>query len=169
MFSLICAWTNPWVNDGDAGDFRRHYAHFDVIVLVSFWRSIWRAIHQNRQKASRSRLLWMYSECALRLMQLVNRRGSESVIKSCPLSSWWWSVLIIGKKKWEMALLLTFTTYIISPYWHDRGFLNLSTCKTKTHLFNIVNIIGADILATQRHQQPRLWLHWTKIILFCFY
>ena len=24
MFSLICAWTNGWVNNGDAGDLRRH-------------------------------------------------------------------------------------------------------------------------------------------------
>ena len=33
MFSLICAWTNGWVNNRDAGDLRRHRAHFDVIVM----------------------------------------------------------------------------------------------------------------------------------------
>ena len=33
MFSLICAWTNSWANNGDAGDLRRHRAHYDVIVL----------------------------------------------------------------------------------------------------------------------------------------
>ena len=27
MFSLICAWTNIWVNNGGAGDLRRHCAH----------------------------------------------------------------------------------------------------------------------------------------------
>ena len=34
MFSLICAWTNGWVNTRNAGDLRRHRAHYDVTVLV---------------------------------------------------------------------------------------------------------------------------------------
>ena len=33
MFSLICAWTNGWVNNGDAGDLRRHRAHYDGVVM----------------------------------------------------------------------------------------------------------------------------------------
>ena len=33
MFSLICVWTNSWANNGDAGDLRRHRAHYDVIVM----------------------------------------------------------------------------------------------------------------------------------------
>ena len=32
LFSLICAWINGWVNNGEAGDFRRYRAHYDVIV-----------------------------------------------------------------------------------------------------------------------------------------
>ena len=31
--SLICAWTNGWVNNRDAGDLRRHRAHYDVTVM----------------------------------------------------------------------------------------------------------------------------------------
>ena len=34
MFSLICAWTNGWVNNRDADDLRRHRAHYDVIVMA---------------------------------------------------------------------------------------------------------------------------------------
>ena len=34
MFSLIYAWMNSWVNNGEAGDLRRHRAHYDVIVMV---------------------------------------------------------------------------------------------------------------------------------------
>ena len=34
MFSLICAWTNGWVNNRDAGDLRRHGAHYDATVMV---------------------------------------------------------------------------------------------------------------------------------------
>ena len=33
MFSLICAPINGWVNNREAGDLRRHRAHYDVIVM----------------------------------------------------------------------------------------------------------------------------------------
>ena len=33
MFPLICAWTNGWSNNRDAGDFKRHCGHYDVIVM----------------------------------------------------------------------------------------------------------------------------------------
>ena len=33
MFSLICAWTNGWANHRDAGDLRRHRAHYNVAVM----------------------------------------------------------------------------------------------------------------------------------------
>ena len=34
MFSLICAWINSWVNNGDAGNLRSHRSHYDVIVMI---------------------------------------------------------------------------------------------------------------------------------------
>ena len=36
MFSLICAWINGWVNNREAGDLRRHRAHYDVTVM-KYW------------------------------------------------------------------------------------------------------------------------------------
>ena len=33
MLSLICARTTGWLNNKDAGDLRRHRAHYDVIVM----------------------------------------------------------------------------------------------------------------------------------------
>ena len=44
MFSLICARINGWVNDGEAGDLRRHRAHYDVIVMkniIPLIRQMW--------------------------------------------------------------------------------------------------------------------------------
>ena len=35
MFSLICAWINGWINSREAGDLRRHRAHYDVIVMTT--------------------------------------------------------------------------------------------------------------------------------------
>ena len=34
VFSLICAWTNGWGNNRDAGDLRRRRAHYDVTVTI---------------------------------------------------------------------------------------------------------------------------------------
>ena len=34
IFSLIWAWTNGWVNNRDAGDVRRHRAHYNVTVVL---------------------------------------------------------------------------------------------------------------------------------------
>ena len=33
VFSLITAWTNSWVNNQNAGDLRRHHAHYDATVI----------------------------------------------------------------------------------------------------------------------------------------
>ena len=35
IFSLIYAWVNGWVNNREAGDLRRHRAHYDVILMVT--------------------------------------------------------------------------------------------------------------------------------------
>ena len=37
MFSLISAWINGWVNNGEAGDLRRRRAHYDVTVMSREW------------------------------------------------------------------------------------------------------------------------------------
>ena len=35
MFSLICTRINGWVNNGEAGDLRRHLAHYVVTVMIT--------------------------------------------------------------------------------------------------------------------------------------
>ena len=35
-FFVTGTWTNGWVNNRDAGDLRRHRAHYDVTVMVRF-------------------------------------------------------------------------------------------------------------------------------------
>ena len=35
-FSLICAWINGWVNNGEAGDLRHCRAHYDVTLMIQF-------------------------------------------------------------------------------------------------------------------------------------
>ena len=50
MFSLICAWLNGWVNNGEAGDLRRCRAHYDVTV-------IWTTEHSRGHKKPRKRYI----------------------------------------------------------------------------------------------------------------
>ena len=39
MFSLIYAWINAWLNNREAGGFRRHRAYYDVtVMLTNIWR-----------------------------------------------------------------------------------------------------------------------------------
>ena len=40
MFSLICASINGWVNNREAGDLRRHHAHYDVNVMTMCFMSL---------------------------------------------------------------------------------------------------------------------------------
>ena len=64
MFSLICARTNCWVNNREAGDLRRHRAQWDVILMQTLtWRRVfswnvssWKTRH-NYPKQSISSLL----------------------------------------------------------------------------------------------------------------
>ena len=37
---LWSAWMNGWVNNGEAGDLRRHRAHYDVIVMLAHGQDI---------------------------------------------------------------------------------------------------------------------------------
>ena len=47
MFSLICVWTNVWVNNRDAGDFWDHRTHYDVIVMPKYNTYIWMGVTRN--------------------------------------------------------------------------------------------------------------------------
>ena len=40
MFTLICARINSWVNNREAGDLRRHRAHYDVILMIKLEQSV---------------------------------------------------------------------------------------------------------------------------------
>ena len=54
MFSLICAWINASVNNGNAGDLRQHQAHYDVIVMRWQWWVLDRIIKSPESKSPQS-------------------------------------------------------------------------------------------------------------------
>ena len=42
-----------------------------------------------------------------------------------------------------------FSFYVTPSHWHDTGNWNPSSSRTRTYLFYKINIMGADVLATQ--------------------
>ena len=44
--SVICTWINNWVNNREAGDLRRHRAHYDVILMIqNHPHNVWIGLH----------------------------------------------------------------------------------------------------------------------------
>ena len=75
MFSLICAWTNSWANNGNASNLWCHRAHYDVIVMLygmstishspyteSNWIEIYPQNRKNVHDAKNRELSW-YQLC----------------------------------------------------------------------------------------------------------
>ena len=58
MFSLICSLKNGWVNIREAGDLRRHHAHYDVILVAYISVEYTTSHHLN--KCWPSSILWLW-------------------------------------------------------------------------------------------------------------
>ena len=91
--------------------------------------------------------------CSLRIRMLC--RWSAGSMAIC------WSVscnTCMMRAAWNITKIMVnfslgtkniFTFYVTPPCWHDTGSWNPSSSKTRTFLSYTVNIMGADVLATQ--------------------
>ena len=61
MFSFICAWTNGWPNNRDAGDFKRHGAYYDVAVMSDGQTGLWPSL-RSFSAGYRLSLQWRHDE-----------------------------------------------------------------------------------------------------------
>ena len=119
MFSLISAWTNGWVNNRDAGGWRRHCAHYDFTVMSNiqfvfgglFWLT---RSHENYRMTS---LVLMHSRPCLDIV--VRRAG---LLWSQQDFEWRWSVplfkcltvLEFSFILFDLCLLITFFNFIMN-------------------------------------------------------
>ena len=69
MFSLICAWMNRWVKNREAGDLRRHRAHYDVTAM-----NITDEASHNPQRCAKKFHYWL--SYIKHMGQFTNTRGS---------------------------------------------------------------------------------------------
>ena len=79
-FSLICARINGWVNNREAGDLRRHRAHYDVIVMTK-WAQIMtscRCMKHWCQSNGVSWSQWLSQGINLLCQYLVKIRGTNN-------------------------------------------------------------------------------------------
>ena len=79
MFSLICAWLNRWVNNGEARDLRRYRAHYDVIVMLSC--PIWTVISAVIGRGLSHRVLATWHEVPCKCGAVTRPLYTESLIR----------------------------------------------------------------------------------------
>ena len=67
---FICGWINGWVNSGEAGNMRRHRAHYDVIAMiygetrgwVTALHGVWSIQTQKFQEIWDVQYIWLWSK-----------------------------------------------------------------------------------------------------------
>ena len=72
---FICAWTNDWVNNREAGDLRRHCAHYDVTVMFSCEQKSFSCLfrHQSPVHCScLSKLIYIFLNIHSNVIQYLN-------------------------------------------------------------------------------------------------
>ena len=86
MFSVICAWINGWVNNLEAGDLKRHCAHYCVSVMFELtyvsWRLHW-VLMSNFVKHGKSPLADRQEHCVLMVADQSWRHNADA----CELSA----------------------------------------------------------------------------------
>ena len=79
MYSLICAWINDWINNREAGDLRRHRAHYDAIVMqdVELYDD-WLAMYAN---CSQWNITVLYPQLEQYSFQCYSARGKPKILQ----------------------------------------------------------------------------------------
>ena len=67
MFPLICDWINGWVNNYEAGDLRRHQAHYDVTVMFQ---------DDTLERITSRKAMFVSRLCMMTFIQWDNKRAS---------------------------------------------------------------------------------------------
>ena len=73
MFSLICAWINDWVNNLEAGDLRRHVAHYDVTVMFNSKEDIMLKVSYNGVDVAGAIVISTMHENMMMMMMKITR------------------------------------------------------------------------------------------------
>ena len=133
VFSLICTWINDGVNNGEAGDLRRHRAHYDVTVMKLPEQH---AIINSRMQC------WLMAKC----YPWIGLRVRQSIMLPQPMSEWWlratWGVFIMSN-----IFPIYFIAHIIYvTRWNDIdgtwvGYVPYMSLQTGFHRFCLQKVL----------------------------
>ena len=79
MFSVICDWIRGWVNNCEAGDLRRHRAHYDVTVMYCWYLVITRSWFRYSTFTIYRYIKFMSSKLRITTIQLIQNHMSTDV------------------------------------------------------------------------------------------
>ena len=127
MFSLICAWTNGWVNNRDTGDLRRYRAHYDVIAMHVV------NVGKRRQYGAGAR--WLTSTCTDIPCSYRSYRGMGK----------WFKIIHVNIR----VLMAKMVSYVFQQYlvgvfcfYHlIRGFHHVESHQTRNDMMQLLVII----------------------------
>ena len=102
-YHLWSVWTNTWVNKGDAGDLRRHRAHYDVTLMKKMHSRRRQLINVQCHIGSLAMCVAMqtHAHSVEYTSYVCNKYVAQSV--HCLLSLWF--VLMISSSLWHIVLL----------------------------------------------------------------
>ena len=157
MFSLICARINSWVNNGEAGDLRRHRGHYDVIVMLFQYLKKW-DLHHHHHHHNDSRTLSHWSEimeqwymlyislCSYRKYLFHSDKVLTSLLSSCNVD-----VLLIKCTTMFLFFLHTIQCITESVFPCFRSYYSCITIISHRHLcfgtqFIVVHVYYSGII-----------------------
>ena len=82
IFSLICARTKLWINNGGAGDLRHHSDHYDVTVMSNGYHCQWRYMYCEMSVQDRAYIISIIEQGLSQLEKLLRWRRPCSAIGS---------------------------------------------------------------------------------------
>ena len=164
MFSLICACTNSWTNNGDAGDMRRHRAHCDVIVTTKVYSS-------NINLCAFNLLIHFWEHF------LSSDKSGHKLIENLHAM---WRMIMSCHETYDyflsISMLVLFGTVFkhILPYWNPIKKKNIwkcwNPCVTSTHAYSYIYIyiyIVSKVMSTVHGQQHSFSTHERMLLRKC--
>ena len=131
-FFFICAWMNGWVNNNEAGDVKRHRAHYDVdIMLMGQLNKVFSSKTWKRDSAINNKC---WNQCGY----VCNHYGSRAMQ--------WIEVAVIQKSKVNKGTDSdsTWKGTISIRYVSIMNLVRISPC----HIFSRIMVITISILCT---------------------
>ena len=181
MFSLICAWTNDWVNNLEAGVLRRRCAHYDVIVM---WTCLDKYSHSSLSAVFEKHAIisfYVVWKSFWKCLQTVTNVGYISLMDQCvnlwPWSDHHWFFFIQNSSSSQQQFLLpceissgdlNTKLHKTSPWYDDAIF---SSDTVATFCFNVSVMLASSITQTPVSGScglplgalQSMWVTWCKI------